>query len=271
MGLENDGKVWSWEETILAFDLYSRTQYSKISINNPDVIKLAEILRRKPGSVAKKLFNIASHDPEQIKRGVVSLPHSNKFDKEIWNAFEEDNSGLINKSKEILASLTNTTIESVLDVDVQANDSNLDIEVELYPDGSTRETTIYARIGQRYFRDAVLSSYDYKCCVTGLTEKKLLIASHIKPWKDSDPKKERTNPRNGLCLNALHDKAFDQGYITINDRFEMVMSNKLKEANMDEETREWLYSYDGKQILLPKKFYPSKEFIEYHNDVVFLR
>ncbi len=272
MALENDGKVWSWEETILAFDLYSRTQYSKISANNPEVINLAAILKRKPGAVAKKLFNIAAHDPEQLKRGVVSLSHSNKFDKEIWNAFEENNSGLIKQSAEIKAALTDTPVEYSLEYENADSDNpSVEIEVEVYPGGETREATIAARIGQGYFRDAVLSSYDFKCCVTGLNEKRLLNASHIKPWKVSDPKTERTNPRNGLCLNALHDKAFDQGYITINDRYEIVMSKKIKEAKMDEETRDWLYSYDGKQILLPKKFFPSKEFIEYHNDVIFLR
>ena len=60
--LENDGKKWTWEETLIAFDLYSRIPYSKISGNNSDVIKTAILLKRKPGVVAKKLFNIAAHD-----------------------------------------------------------------------------------------------------------------------------------------------------------------------------------------------------------------
>ena len=49
----------------------------------------------------------------------------------------------------------------------------------------------------------------------------------------------------------------------------IVVSDKLKEANMDEETTEWIQHYDGKRILLPDRFLPGKQFIEYHNDIVF--
>ena len=90
----------------------------------------------------------------------------------------------------------------------------------------------------------------------------LLVASHIKPWKDSDVKTERTNPSNGLCLNALHDKAFDKEYRVVN-------SAKISATAMDEDTKDWLMSYEGKQIILPDRFYPDKEFIEYHNDMIF--
>ena len=46
-------------------------------------------------------------------------------------------------------------------------------------------------------------------------------------------------------------------------------SSKILSATMDEDTREWLMSYEGKQIILPDRFYPDKAFIEYHNDVIF--
>ena len=97
----------------------------------------------------------------------------------------------------------------------------------------------------------------------------MLIASHIKPWKDSDIKTERTNPRNGLCLNALHDKAFDKGLITLDKNYCVVISSVLKDAEMDERTKMWIQSYEGKQIILPDRFYPGTQFIEYHNDIVF--
>ena len=95
------------------------------------------------------------------------------------------------------------------------------------------------------------------------------MSSHIKPWKDSNARTERTNPSNGLCLNALHDKAFDRGFITIDYDYNIVISTKLKDANMDLETRKWLQHYDGHKILLPDRFLPGKRFIEYHNDVIF--
>lgn len=65
--------------------------------------------------------------------------------------------------------------------------------------------------------------------MTGISISELLIASHIKPWKVSNNEDEKTNPRNGLCLNALHDKAFDRGLITIDKNYKIIVSSKLKE------------------------------------------
>jgi putative restriction endonuclease len=58
--------------------------------------------------------------------------------------------------------------------------------------------------------------------------------------------------------------------ITINSSYNIVVLNQLKDVDMDQQTREWFWGYEGKQITLPDKFLPAKNFIEYHNDVVFL-
>jgi putative restriction endonuclease len=70
-----------------------------------------------------------------------------------------------------------------------------------FPEGKSRETILRTRVNQDFFRAAVLAAYDGRCCITGLSVPKLLNASHIVPW--SVDVKNRTNPRNGLCLNAL--------------------------------------------------------------------
>lgn len=261
--LENDGKKWTWEETLIAFDLYSQIPYSKISGNNSDVIQTAILLKRKPGAVAKKLFNIAAHDPKQVSRGVSGLSHSSKLDKEIWDRFEDDPFEISVSSKKALSKVSGVSVDYMIE-----NEGD-NLIVEMFPYGEERAVAINARIGQYFFRGAVLSAYYRKCCVTGISEPKLLIASHIKPWRDSDIQKERTNPRNGLCLNAFHDKAFDQGFITLNDKYELVLSDRIRECEMDDETRDWFMSYAGKQICLPDKFMPDKEFIHYHNDIIF--
>ena len=261
---ENDGKKWTWEETLIAFDLYSRIPFSKITGNHDKVKEIATLLKRKPGAVTKKLFNIAAHDPKQISRGIIGLSHSSKLDKEIWDKFEEDSFEISIEAQKALAKAKGVKIDEMIDND---GDSMI---VEMFPYGEDRIVATNARIGQYYFRGTVLSAYHHKCCITGISEPKLLVASHIKPWKDSDIRTERVNPRNGLCLNALHDKAFDRGLFTLNDKYEVVFSSQIKEWEMDEETREWFVSYEGKQIALPDKFFPSKELIHYHNDVVFL-
>ena len=264
MGLENDGKVWSWKETLLAFDLYSKMEYSKISAKDEQVIKLAELLKRKPGAIAKKMFNIAANDPKQIERGVSALSHSSKFDKLIWEAFEQDSLKVVNDSRKALADVMNVSVDSLDEGGLS------EYEMTIFPYGEDRQTAIKTRVGQYFFRSSVLTAYHHQCCITGISESKLLVASHIKPWRDSDEKTERTNPRNGLCLNSLHDKAFDQGLITVTPHFEIIISDKLKKTNMDQDTKDWFYSYEHKEIMLPDKFAPSKDFLEYHNDVIFL-
>lgn len=72
-----------------------------------------------------------------------------------------------------------------------------------------------------------------------------------------------------VCLNSLHDKAFDRGLITIDKEYRIVNSAKISSTVMDDNTIEWFMSYEGKQIILPDRFYPDKAFIEYHNDMIF--
>ena len=264
MNLTNDGKVWTWEETLLAFDLYSRIQYGKISPRNEEIIALAELLGRKPGAVSKKMFNIASHDPKQKERGVVALSHTNKFDKQIWEVFENDSNKLAYDARVALSNKKNISLEELVAEDIK------EFEYEIFPYGENRERATTTRVGQYFFRMAVLSAYNNKCCITGISDSRLLIASHIKPWRISDDKNEKTNPRNGLCLNPLHDKAFDKGLITISSKdYRIRVSKAMKDVVMDQETYYWFMESEGKQISLPEKFLPGTLFLEYHNDNIF--
>lgn len=95
----------------------------------------------------------------------------------------------------------------------------------------------------------------------------LLVASHIKPWAASDPKAERLAPDNGLLLNALHDKAFDQGLITITKDLKIVVSSAVSHNAPENDC---LWRYNGETIAPPRRFSPRADFIEYHNDVVFI-
>ena len=161
----------------------------------------------------------------------------------------------------IRARMQHVDLESVLDIN----------DLEEIPAGEYKELLMKQRVGQYFFRFSVLSAYENRCCITGLAKPELLIASHIKPWKDSDAKTERTNPSNGLCLNSLHDRVFDRGLITLDDKYRVIISPQLKNIEMDSVTYDWLMSYEHKQIVLPEKFLPDKKFIEYHNDFVYKR
>ena len=90
--------------------------------------------------------------------------------------------------------------------------SNLDLT---HRRGEDRLVQTTARRGQAFFLSAVLSAYDRRCCVTGLSIPTLLIASHIVPWTHDET--NRLNPENGLLLSPFHDRAFDRGLITIDE------------------------------------------------------
>lgn len=249
---------WTREETILAFDLYCRIPFGKIHVSNQEIINLANIIGRSLSSVAMKMCNMAAHDPVQRQRGVKGLEHGCKMECAVWEEFKNDWESLAFESKRILADIEHTEI-----------DEELSFSIDTKQTGEERECFVKQRVGQCFFRNAVLGSYNSKCCITGISINTLLIASHIKPWSCSDDKTERTNPGNGLCLNALHDKAFDKGLITIDDEYKIVVSPKLKDEEIDETTKSWIVNYEGNKIMLPNRFLPEKRFIEYHNDVVF--
>ena len=134
--------------------------------------------------------------------------------------------------------------------------------------GYDKITTIKSRVNQNFFRQAILASYTSTCCVTGICTPQLLIASHIKPWRNCTSQ-EKTDPRNGLCLNALHDKAFDLGFMTVLPDYKIMISKRLKDIFNGEIIDKYFSSYKGKKIILPEKFIPNKEYLEYHNNVIF--
>lgn len=259
--MNRNGEKWNREETILAFDLYCRIPRSKINQKHPEIIDLAELLGRTPGSVALKMFNLGHYDPELQKRNLQSMSHGSKLDGEIFNEFSKDWEELSYHAQLIRARMLQVDLKNVLDIS----------DIEDIPAGEYMELLMKQRVGQYFFRLSVLSAYENRCCITGLAKPELLIASHIKPWKDSDAKTERTNPSNGLCMNSLHDRAFDRGFITLDDRYRVIISPQLKNIEMDSNTHDWFMNYDHKQITLPKKFLPGKKFIEYHNDCVYQR
>jgi len=103
--------------------------------------------------------------------------------------------------------------------------------------------------------------------MSGLSDSRLLIASHIVPW--SKDKHNRLNPRNGLCLSALHDKAFDRGLIALDDDFCVILSKDLEQRN-EPFVRQFFHPLAGQSITLPERFAPDKAFLARHRDVVFV-
>jgi putative restriction endonuclease len=243
-------KDWTREEHILAFNLYCKIPFGSIHMNNPRIIELARILERKVGSVSLKLSNFARLDPALQARGIRGMRHGAIGEEEIWHEFANRPEELAFESEQMLADRLGQPIEQVAEVETN------DLPVV----GIEREATVRVRVNQSFFRSRILSAYNFRCCVTGLTIQPLLTASHIIPWAEDE--KNRLNARNGLCLNALHDRAFDRHLMWIEDGFVIRFSPEFRNAST--ETVKWLTSFDGSHLLLPKKFTPDPEFLRRH-------
>jgi putative restriction endonuclease len=246
-------KDWTREEHILAFNLYCKIPFGSIHMHNPRVIQLARLLGRSVGAVSLKLSNFARLDPALQARGIRGMRHGAKGEAEVWHEFVDHPETLAFESEWLLSNQLGQPIEQVADVDTE----------DLPAAGIEREATVRVRVNQSFFRSRILSAYNFRCCVTGLTVQPLLTASHIIPWAEDE--KNRLNPKNGLCLNALHDRAFDRHLMWIEDDFVVRFSPQLHKASASsKETIGWLTKFDGSRLLLPKKFAPDLEFLKRH-------
>jgi len=190
------------------------------------------------------------------------LGNASALDKEVWDEFNADWEGLALECVSLLQSLTAIrTLPGLVLGDVDVDDTT-DYT------GETRAVIVEQRIKQTFFRRAVLSSYRGRCCLSGIAEPRLLMASHIVPW--SKDKANRLNPRNGLCLSALHDRAFDSGLITLTNEFRVCISNTLKKRGAEAFIRDVLLPLEGRLIELPERFHPDPVFIAYHRNKCFL-
>ena len=90
-------------------------------------------------------------------------------------------------------------------------------------------------------------------------------AAHIVPWNADVPR--RGDPRNGICLNALHDRAFDRGLITLDSDHRVVLSSVLRRSHGNEAL---LIAYGGAPARLPTRFGVEEAALRYHREHVFL-
>lgn len=249
---------WTREEIMLAFELYCLIPHSQVTIANNRVINLSKAIRRTPSSVKLKMQNFKSFDPSYVSDGRVGLAHGSKLDKVVCDEFLGNWSELV---------LEVEAIKKKYGLVDEVFDAVAEDEFPQIPIGADKTTQSKIRVGQSFFRRAILSAYNNRCCVTGISIPSILRASHIKPWKHSNDVNEKANPQNGLLLNALHDAAFDKGLITINEDYEIVVSPRINPNT--EENKYYFMRYAGERIMLPTRFLPAHEFIKYHNELIF--
>lgn len=248
--------LWTREEEIIVFNLYCKIPFKSSSKIHPDVIRIANIIGRTPSAVSMKIGNFGRLDPNLKEKNIIGLTNGSKLDEEVWEEFNNNWNKLAYESEKLISQYSKS------DIIITENNN------KTIPDGKECLTMIKQRINQDFFRKAVLASYNNSCCITGLSNIEMLIASHIKPWKDSSDN-EKTNPTNGLCLNGLHDKAFDKGFLTIDENYIIHISKDISDVIDGISVDRYFKFYDNTKIILPDKFLPDKDFLSYHSDVIF--
>ena len=245
---------WTEEQITVVLYEYCRKPFGQFSATKEFVQNLGELIGRTPSAVVRKVGNLASFDPKMQDRGVGGLEHTGKLDLEVWQKYYGHWDQLAFDAEVLLAKFKNKELEDSLTIDL----NNV-------PNGSERLQEVKRRINQDFFRQTVLSSYNQKCCITGINNSALLQASHIVDW--SIDEQNRTNPENGLCLNALFHKAYDENLLGITPDYDIIISeeflgNKLREV--ESSTKDHIWGFNNKKLIMPSRFCPDKELLAQH-------
>ena len=247
---------WTRNQLLLALRLYMRLPFGRLHRTNPEIVELARRIGRTPSAMAMKASNFASLDPTLQARGIRGLSNLSSADRSIWDEFASNPEALAAEAEEAADSLHPTA---------DASES----AVGTAPDGPTDVVrSVRTRRVQSFFRAAVLTTYNDRCALSGIRDANLLIASHIIPWSQSVQR--RADPRNGILLNSLFDRAFDAGLFTFDDDLRVIVSARLESATAGAELSCGLREIEGLALSVPDRFPPDAEAIGYHRANVFL-
>lgn len=253
MRVKSVAKNWTWHELLIAMNLYCRLPFGQFDKSNKHIREVAEKMGRTPSSLSMKLCNLASLDNYHQSRGVVGLKSASNLDKKVWASFQDNWSSMAEKSEAAFESMMVCTTDPDAEEKIQT------------PEGpSEAERTVKVRRLQRFFRNTVLASYENRCALTGLAAPQLLVASHIIPWSENEAR--RADPTNGLCLNTLHDKAFDRHLITFDEDNRLVVSSVLKIGVSAEFQSSSFAELEGTMLKLPHRFAPDSHALENHRN-----
>lgn len=234
---------WSADEVREALALYLVTDFGRFHSRNPDIITLAGRLGRTPGSVALKLTNLAALDDSLPQKG---MANASSTDRHVWAEFLADPTAV---ERSFARQTTPTAAAPGL----------AEAPMQFDHRGGARPILTQARVGQDLFRRTVLTSYRHRCALTGLDDARLLNASHIVGWAEAPD--QRMWPTNGLCLNALHDRAFDRHLISFDHDLRLLISPRLPDA-----TRAALERGTTGRLAVPARFHPDPALLAQHRE-----
>jgi predicted restriction endonuclease len=194
------------------------------------------------------------------------LAGASKLDKEIWDEFQYNREQLVLEIESLLSShrLHRNLTESERSQNQSELTKSSDDDVTIRLGETETEIVNRQRCQQNFFRRIVLHSYNLRCCVTANPIPELLRASHIVPWSESI--EERLNPRNGLCLSATFDAAFDRGLISFDNDYRLLLSDRIKKESKNEHVQSEFINREGQRLKLPEKNPPDLKLLQWHRE-----
>ena len=253
---------WTDPERLAAMYLYCQTPFGRLHARNPEIIALAEQLGRTPSSLAMKLTNFASLDPEQQRRGIKGLRGASGGDRAVWQEFHADWGRMVESSARAYESAMVRTLKPSRPVSPERR------QPAPWAGGvTTIERTVAARRGQDWFRATLIAGFDGTCCVSGCNIENMLVASHIIPWAEDSAL--RLNPHNGLLLSAIHDRAFENGDLAVDDDYRVLVAGTLRK-NANEFLQQALVRFHGQPLRLPQRFAPDLNLLRQHREARFM-
>ena len=134
------------------------------------------------------------------------------------------------------------------------------IQIEVENTSKIIQQTI--RVGQEKFRRILLDEISF-CPITGITDKRILTASHIKPWRVSN-NNERLDKNNGFIFSPTIDKLFDIGLITFENNKSLLVSKSLDKSNIIS------IGIEPKKVYEKLPLENRMQYLEYHRNFIFL-
>lgn len=206
-----------------------------------------EIIKNRIKSIGSDYneYYIKSNDVVLVKPNMRSEQIFGLGESNIWYGNEDTNKRVL----EYINEYNNNIFSNISEIEKDTKELS----------GDEKETIVKTRINQSFFRKQLLHKYN-KCYLCGLENQNLLIASHIKPWHNSNPS-EKVSENNGLLLCPNHDKIFDIGLISFNDNGKILISNSLSQID-----RLLLNIREDMKIDVTSD---NIEFIKYHRNNIF--
>jgi predicted restriction endonuclease len=244
---------WSRNETLAAFNLYLRTPFGRLHARNPEIAALARVLGRSPGSVAMKCCNLAALDPTIQQKGLQS---TSALDRTLWDEFH--------RAPEDVGYQTELAFAAAMGLEPRDNQPAIPPTPSVIE--TDREVLRKVRITQRLFRETILAGYAGSCAICTLSAPALLVASHIVGWAVDAA--QRMNPRNGICLCSMHDRAFDTGIIDISDKLTVRVTGRCELDKSHRVANEMIYRFDGQAVRLPQRWLPDLQLLQRRREIM---